>query len=39
MRKDQIHLIGFNCTHNAVCLYFQEESSGLDKKDYFGNEL
>jgi len=39
MRKDQIHLLGFNCAYNVICLYFQEESSDLDSKDDFGNEL
>jgi len=39
MKNDQIHLLGFNCAYNVVCLYFQEESSGLDRNDHFGNEL
>jgi len=39
MRNDQIHLLGFNYAYNVVCLYFQEESFGLDRKDDLGKEL
>ena len=35
MRKDQIHLLGFNCAHNVVCLYFHEEPLGFDRRATF----